>query len=89
MATHVLKSWPQFFWPIYEGSRTHELRRNDRLFSVGDTLTLREYDADNQEYTGHQVDVKVTSITSADIPCAASRGALHSDFCILSIRRPE
>ncbi|MFJ2543731.1 DUF3850 domain-containing protein [Microbacterium sp. NPDC087589] len=82
---HELKSWPAFFGPIAAGVRTHELRRNDRCFSVGDSLLLREYDPDKGEYTGAQQLVHVTSLTSAEVPCAVSAGGLHPDFCILSI----
>jgi len=49
---HHLKSWPQYFRPITEGRRTHELRRNDRGFKVGDFIVLEEFDPLKQEYTG-------------------------------------
>jgi len=85
-AIHHLKSWPQFFHPIRHGSRTHELRRNDRDFAVGDLLVLHEYDPQAQRYTGAACQVEVSSITSLKQPCAVSEDALHPDFCILSIR---
>lgn len=86
MTEHVLKSWPRFFRPIVDGQRTHELRRNDRDFAVGDILRLREYDNVKTTYTGATCTAVVTSITSAGEPCAVSDEALHPDFCILSIR---
>jgi hypothetical protein len=82
---HHLKSWPQFFGPIRDGSRTHELRRNDRDFAVGDLLVLHEFDPQEQRYTGAECEVEVSSITSLKQPCAVSEDALHPDFCILSI----
>jgi hypothetical protein len=82
---HVIKSWPQFFGPILRGTRTHELRENDRGYSVGDTLELREYDPLLQNYTGRSCKVKVTSITSNSEPCAVSHEALNPKFCILSV----
>lgn len=81
-----LKSWPKFFQPIIDGIRTHELRRNDRDFKVGDQLNLREYDPKKNEYTGRECLAKVMSITSSDEPCAVSEEALNSSFCILSIK---
>src|ERR1041385_4604932 len=84
--THHLKSWPQFFRPIRDGSRTHELRRNDRDYAVGDLLVLHEFDPEAQRYTGAECEVEVSSITSLKQPCAVSEDALHPDFCILSIR---
>ena len=84
--THHLKSWPQFFRPICEGMRTHELRRNDRGFAVGDTLVLHEFDPTEQRYTGQQCEVRVTSITSFAEPCAVSNEAMNPNFCILSVQ---
>jgi hypothetical protein len=62
------------------------LRHNDRDFRVGDLLRLREFDPTSQQYSGRELFVEVTYITSADVPCAISRRALHADFAILSIK---
>ena len=35
MTEHVLKSWPEFYSPIADGTRTFDLRKNDRNFKVG------------------------------------------------------
>lgn len=86
MNVHTLKSWPQFFDPIIAGVRTHELRRNDRRFVVGDLLDLREFDPDALTYSGRSVQATITSITSTVEPCAVSDEALNPDFCILSVR---
>jgi len=84
---HELKCWPEFFEPISLGRKTHDLRRSDdRDFSVGDRLLLREYDPASREYTGRELTADITYITSADMPCALSQDALHPNFCILSIR---
>lgn len=83
---HHLKSWPQFFNPIREGVRTHELRRNDRDFAVGDLLVLHEFDPTTQRYTGQKCEVRITSITSFAEPCAVSNEAMNPEFCILSVR---
>lgn len=81
---HVLKSAPRYFDAIFRGVRTHELRRNDRNYQVGDVLELHEYD--DGYYTCRRCTVEVTSMTSAKQACAASKEALHPDFCILSVR---
>ena len=83
---HYLKCWPQFFDPILEGKKNHDLRRSDdRDFRVGDLIVLREFDEIRGSFTGRQQKVEITYITSADLPCALSSEALHDNFCILSI----
>lgn len=41
---HELKIWPQYFEPVMFGTKTFEVRENDRGFQPGDTVALREYD---------------------------------------------
>jgi hypothetical protein len=83
-----MKCWPQFFAPILRGEKTHDLRRaDDRDFRVGDLLRLQEFDPKANCYTGREVTVRITYITSADNPCALSEDALHPDFCVLSIKK--
>lgn len=41
---HDLKIWPQFYSRVADGSKTFEIRDNDRNFQMGDTVTLREWD---------------------------------------------
>lgn len=85
---HELKCWPEFFEPISEDRKTHDLRRaGDRNFQIGDLLRLREFDPRTQAYTGREQLVEVTYITSAQVPCALSNGALDPGYCILSIKR--
>jgi hypothetical protein len=84
---HNVKSWPQFFERILSGEKTHELRRNDREYCVGDLVRLQEYDQNREEYTGRELKVRITYITSENLPCAMSKNALHPDFCILSIKK--
>jgi len=90
-SVHYLKCWPQFFDEIASGRKKHDLRRaDDRNFKVGDTLVLEEYDPEREAFTGRSLMVEVTYITSANLPCALSKDALHPSFCILSIGlRPE
>lgn len=41
---HDLKCHPHFFAAIVAGKKTFEIRRNDRDYRVGDTMTLKEFD---------------------------------------------
>jgi hypothetical protein len=83
---HKVKSWPQFFEAVLSGAKTHEVRRlTDRNYQIGDHLRLQEYDPVTETYSGRELVVRISYITSADAPCALSEQCLHSDFCILSI----
>lgn len=52
MNIHHLKTWPEYYREIIEGSKTFELRVNDRGFEIGDILHLEEYDPQTKQYTG-------------------------------------
>lgn len=41
---HELKTHPAYFERLFDGSKTFELRRDDRGYQPGDVLILREYD---------------------------------------------
>jgi hypothetical protein len=85
---HELKSWVGLFEPIYNGTKTHELRVLDRNYRVGDVLKLREYRPEDREYTGRECYVEITYITSSKhSPCAFSPIALHDSMGVLSIRK--
>lgn len=85
---HILKSWVGLFEPILLGIKTHDLRVLDRDYKVGDICLLREYDALTTEYTGREVLVEVTYVTSEKHGhCAFSPIGLHPAMGILSIRK--
>jgi hypothetical protein len=85
---HKVKSWPNFFEATLAGVKTHDVRRmGDRDYQVGDTLRLIEFDPEKQQYTGRELCVRITYITSAKLPCALSEECLHPDYCILSITK--
>lgn len=48
---HFLKILPEFFAAVVDGSKTFELRKNDRDFQVGDTVILQEFDHKTNTYT--------------------------------------
>lgn len=41
---HELKIWPQYYCRVADGSKTFEVRKNDRGFQPGDSVELREWD---------------------------------------------
>jgi hypothetical protein len=65
VGVHVLKTWPEYFEAVYDGSKTFELRANDRDFKVGDTLVLREWDPKAKKYTGRRLERVISYVTDA------------------------
>jgi hypothetical protein len=50
---HELKIWPQYYCRIEDGSKTFEVRNNDRGFQPGDEVVLREWSPDTETKTDH------------------------------------
>lgn len=59
---HELKIAPEYFYHVMDGSKTFEIRRNDRNFQPGDIISLREFE--DGKYTGNSRAVMVTYITN-------------------------
>lgn len=59
---HELKIMPKYFDDIVNGSKTFEIRKNDRNFKAGDLLILREHNGRN--YTGCFIKANITYILS-------------------------
>ncbi len=89
--THTLKSWIGLFEPIRAGLKPYDLRVLDRDYKVGDTCLLREYDPLKRAYTGREVTVEITWITSSSgqdthQACAFSPIALHPASGVLGYK---
>jgi hypothetical protein len=88
--THKVKSWPQYFQPMIDGIKKHDMRNmKDREYNVGDKLLLQEYDPFKGEYTHREALFEITYITSRDTPCALSSAMLEDNACILSLKLIE
>lgn len=62
MTIHRLKVWPQFFRALARDEKTFEARKDDRGFQVGDVLRLEEWDPETKQFTGAEVQRRVTYI---------------------------
>ncbi len=62
MAHHDLKIWPEFFSDVRDGRKPFEIRKNDRDYANGDTMTLSEWDPDKSAYTGRKLARRVTYV---------------------------
>ena len=51
---HHLKIWPLYYERVRDGSKTWELRENDRGFKEGDTVLLHEWSVALGKYTGQE-----------------------------------
>jgi hypothetical protein len=61
MTNHELKCDPEPFQALYDGRKNFEVRKcDDRTFSAGDTLFLREFNQINGQYTGRHLTKQVT-----------------------------
>ena len=50
--THELQLWTPCFQAVAAGTKPFDVRENDADFQVGDALLIREYDPDDQTYSG-------------------------------------
>lgn len=56
------KVWPEYFNQILSGEKTFELRLADWECKAGDILVLKEWNPENKEYTGREVEKEITYV---------------------------
>lgn len=78
---HHLKTWPEYFSDIESGEKRFELRKDDRPYTVGDTLVLQEYDATKAKYSGNELTFTVSYILRN-----ASEFGLMPGYCVLGFK---
>lgn len=61
---HELKSIAVFFEAVVDGSKTFEIRKDDRGYSQGDLVKLREYDAAGRQYTGRELMFRIGFVSA-------------------------
>lgn len=76
--THKLKLTVKYFDAVCNGSKTFELRKNDREYKVGDILEMEEYGGGGVG-TGRAVKAVITYILEG-------YAGLEDGYCILSIK---
>ena len=77
---HILKIQKKYFDSVLSGTKSFEIRKTDRLYSVGDKLVLFEIDEQKRE-TGRNLVVKVTYVLFGPIY------GLEDGYCILAVKR--
>lgn len=76
---HELKILPEYFAAVKDGSKTFEIRKNDRDYMVGDYILLKEYDK-NTGYTGNEILVEITYMITSE-----QFDGLKDGYCVLGI----
>lgn len=74
---HELKTWPEYFQEVLEGKKLFEVRKDDRLFDVGDILELLEYDPYEKTFSGRKIFAKITYKLSG------GKFGVEVGFCVL------
>jgi len=77
--THKLKILPEYFQPVLDGTKTFELRRNDRGFQIGDAVILKEWDVSG--YTGRELTKTIQYIYIGN-----DMYGLRTGYCILGLK---
>ena len=63
---HELKTWPMYFRLVETGVKLFDLRKDDRPYTTGDLLLLREYDPDEETYSGCIILAVVTCVVRGE-----------------------
>ena len=77
MTQHELKILPEYFVAVANGTKTFEVRKDDRPFEVGEILCLREINCG--VLTGRTIKAEVTYVLRHPDYC-------KEGYCILSIK---
>ena len=75
--THYLKIDPVYLNKLIDGSKTFELRKNDKGYKEGDRLHLMEFKAG--EYTGRRIVADITYMLE-------EYSGIEEGYCILGIK---
>jgi hypothetical protein len=94
---HELKSWPEFFAPLFSGEKTAELRLNDRDYKAGDVLIFREWEPGPPQarwegrYTGRECYRVVSHVLQGlgTVGVIEPLRGLNMRYCILSLKEIE
>ncbi len=74
---HELKIWPEYYERVIRGSKTFEVRKNDRDYQEGDYAALQEWCPEKKDYTGRWVTFKIGFVLTGF--------GLPEDVCVFSL----
>ena len=59
---HELKIYPEYLKEVLSGDKTFEVRKNDRPYTIGDTIHFREFNKESNEYGAIEADYIISYI---------------------------
>lgn len=78
MKTIYLKTWPVFYQMMLDGTKTFDLRKDDRDFQAGDLVVQQEYEPETKTYTGREMTVGAGRVfRNMSVP------GLEDGYCII------
>lgn len=81
MKLHTLKIKDVYFYEVMSGSKTFEIRKNDRNFLTYDLIHF--VDVNNEEFLNYENNVYQITYVLQDVP----EYGLKEDYCILGIKK--
>jgi hypothetical protein len=76
---HEIKCWPEYFQPLWIGTKEFEVRRNDRDYRVGESLRIMEFNPNTQTFTGREFVRRIAYMIQG--VCG-----LPEDICVMQLR---
>lgn len=77
-----LKTWCEYYQAIIDGTKTFELRFNDRGFQEGDELVLQEWCPETEDYTGRGITKEIGFMVQG-------KWGLPEKVCVMSLLDAE
>lgn len=59
---HKIKISPEFFWQVFKGEKTFQIRKNDRDYRTGDKISFYEFNG--HSYTGYALSADIGFMTN-------------------------
>ena len=81
MKNHQIKTHSEYFQQVWDRKKLFEIRKDDRNYEVGDTLTLLDYNPETNTYNRRTI--------SAEISYKLNGGnfGIENGFCALSMSK--
>lgn len=76
---HEVKCHPPYFQDVWIGRKPFEVRKKDRDYRVGDSLHLREWLPETEEYTGRWCIKRITYILDG------GAFGIEEGYCVMAI----